>query len=848
MTRDLKRSVTLGLGTLVLLALIGIGALTKDLSRRLGDVAAAATDNVQWVISQVEVEYLIFHAAVLRAEVDGAPVLADVRTRFDVLYSRIGIISQSSAFEVLRDVPTFRDALAETQRFLDETVPAIDGDDTMLLASLYEIEARSSALRDAVRTLGLTGITHFALTGDERREGVEATLIRVIALSAGLIALLILVSGLLLFLVRRLRRSSEIAESARARLSAIVSSSLDAVIVANTDGEIVEFNESSERIFGFRAVDVIGRKMSDTIVPAHLREAHDSGMRRYLESRQPKVIGAGRVQLEAVRQDGALFPVELSIASASTEDEEVFVSFLRDITDRLADEAELRETRDRALAGERAKAKFIAVMSHEMRTPLNGILGTLELIDTSALDAKTRKYLAVIKQSGGLLLQHVNDVLDISKVDAGHATADIEAFDLMAVIADVVASQTALAERSGNSIDFEVGEGCANHVLGDPRRVRQILLNLVGNAVKFTSNGTVTVSAHRLGAGDYVELQVLDTGIGIPDDALESVFEEFVTLDAAYDRETSGTGLGLAITRGTVELLGGEIGVESELGEGSVFWVQLPLPAAVAEIPREVVQAEHISAAAPVAADYAGKVLVAEDNDTNRLIVEDMLKAAGYVPTSAHNGAEAVAFADDTAFDAILMDISMPKMDGVEAARTIRGRGPNQETPIIAVTAHALPDEIRRFKEAGMDAVMTKPVTRAELLVVLSHPQKASADKRRLDRTDSAVLAQLAAELGRERTTGLVSAFIAQADKVVAHLSSAKRQDITDSALIAEIHRLAGAAATFGASSLHEELSRLEDRGKSGNLDEVWTDLPKLNETWAASRPLYLEHTRAGDP
>lgn len=847
MTRDLKQSTSLVLGTLVLLALIGIGALTKDLSRRLEDVAAAATDNVQWAIAQVEVEYLIFHAAVLRAEVDGAPVLPEVRRRFDVLYSRLGTIAQSSAFEMLREEPAFRDALAETRQFLDETVQVIDGTDTQLLAGLYEIEAKSSALRDAIRTLGLTGIAHFAATGDARREGVEAALGRIIVLSAGLIALLILVSGLLLFLVLRLRQSSELAESARARLSAIVSSSLDAVIVANTDGKIVEFNEASERIFGLTSKDVIGRRMSETIVPPHLRAAHDAGMQRYLETGKPKVIGAGRVQLEAVRKDGALFPVELSIASASTDDEEVFVSFLRDITDRLADEAELKETRDRALAGERAKAQFIAVMSHEMRTPLNGILGTLELIDPSKLDDKTRKYLDVIRQSGGVLLQHVNDVLDISKVDAGHATVDAQAFSLQAAIEDVVAGQKALAKTAGNTIHVKIGKGCTDPVLGDPRRIRQILLNLVGNAVKFTSSGTVTVSAERLGAGDYIELQVMDTGMGIPEDALNSIFEEFVTLDSSYDRQTSGTGLGLTITRRTVDLLGGEIGVESEFGEGSVFWVRLPLPRAEThDLPRAN-DATHTQPELTSGNGKSGKILIAEDNETNRLIAEEMLRSAGYEPFSACDGAEAVELARNAKFDAIMMDISMPTMDGLEAARAIRAEGPNQTTPIIAVTAHALPDEVRRFKEAGMDAVMTKPVSRSALLAALSEPHAVHGGDVTPDQANAQVLAELEAELGKERTAGLISAFISQADKAVAHLTTAKRGETTDASLIAEIHRLAGAAATFGASGLHSELTRLEDRGKSGRLDEVWAGLQNLEQIWTTSRPIYLEHRGRGD-
>ncbi|MEM1360361.1 MAG: ATP-binding protein [Pseudomonadota bacterium] len=838
MTGELKRSISLTLGTLVFLALLAIMALTKDLSDRLGDVAEAATDNVQWVISQAEVEYLMFNAAIAQVEREGPPALPALRNRFDIFYSRIAMLGRSAAFETLRDDPDFRSALQNSTAFLEKMVPLIDGPDQMLLAALPQIESESVARRGDVRALGLTAISYFAERGDIRRRGVETTLLHVILLSAGLIAVLLLVSGLLFFLVARLRQSSELAESARARMSAIVASSLDAVIVANRKGEIIEFNPASEQIFGYRADEVIGQEMSQTIVPPHLRAAHDAGMKRYLETEEPKVIGAGRVQLEAIRKDGAIFPVELSIASASTQDEEVFVSFLRDITDRLAGEEELRDARDRALAGERAKAEFIAVMSHEMRTPLNGLLGTLELIDASALSEKDTRYLNMIENSGRLLLQHVNDVLDIAEADSGQGAPDLAPLDLHEIVSGVTESQTALADAAGTKITLEFGQGTAGPALGDRRKLRQILFNLIGNAVKFTRNGEVTVTLERLGNSDEVELQVLDTGIGIQEEDLDKVFDDFVTLNSGYDRETSGTGLGLAITRRIVTQLDGEIGVESDLGEGSVFWVRLPLP--LVDHAQAPSQASHT----PVASSHGqrqGRLLVAEDNDINRTIVEVMLSEAGYEVVTARDGAEAVSRAEDEEFDAILMDISMPKMNGLDATRVIRKSGHNRNVPIIAITAHALRDEVRRFKEAGINAVIVKPMSRDALLKTLAQPFEATTDARAQQQVNHRNLADLEAEMGPDRFSGLLRAFISQTDQTVSHLTSVAPGEIPDAELLAEIHRLAGAAATFGATQLHAELNRLEDRGKSGNIDEVWTDLARLKDLWASSRGTFQE-------
>lgn len=839
MTGELKRSITLTLGTLVLLALMAISALTKDLYDRLSDVAEAATDNVQWVISQAEVEYLMFSSAIMRAEREGTPALPELRNRFDILYSRISMLSRSTPLETLREDPEFRSALEASSTFLESLIPAIDGPDQALLASLPQIEAEAAARRSDIRALGLRAITLFAERGDIRRQGVETTLMHVIVLSAGLIALLLLVSGLLFFFVSRLRKSSEKAESASARMGAIVASSLDAVIVANRTGEIIEFNPASERIFGYKAKEVIGKEMSQTIIPPHLRAAHDAGMKRYLETEQPKVIGAGRVQLEASRKDGAIFPVELSIASASTEDEEVFVSFLRDITDRLAREEELRDTRDRALTGERAKAEFIAVMSHEMRTPLNGLLGTLELIDRAQLSEKDARYLKMIEKSGRLLLQHVNDVLDISEADSEQSAPELAPIDLQKIVADVAESQTALADAAGTKIHLDFGKGTDGLALGDRRKLRQILFNLIGNAVKFTSDGEVTVTLERLGKSDDVELQVLDTGIGIPDEDLDKVFDDFVTLNPSYERETGGTGLGLAITRRLVAQLGGEIGVESDLGDGSVFWVRLPLPRA-----DEAQSLSQVSASTPVPTTEAhrkGRLLVAEDNEINRTIIEVMLREAGYEVATASDGVEAAALAAETEFDTILMDISMPKMNGLDATRLIRKSSHNHSVPIYAITAHALPDEVRRFKEAGINAVIVKPISREKLLHTLAEPIAKTAETPPLQHINNRSLRDLEAGMGGDRFSGLLRAFISQTDQTVSHLTSVSQGDIPDAELLAEIHRLAGAAATFGAMQLHAELHRLEDRGKSGNIDEVWADLGTLNDLWASSRDTYQE-------
>jgi signal transduction histidine kinase len=268
----------------------------------------------------------------------------------------------------------------------------------------------------------------------------------------------------------------------------------------------------------------------------------------------------------------------MSLGSSIGVGSEIFVSFLRDISRRVAAEQALIKARDDAVAGEKAKADFIAVMSHEMRTPLNGMLGTLELFDFDEYSPKTREYLDIIKASGKLLLHHVDNVLDISRAEAGKVELSERVFSVPALVRELVESQRGVSEHRGNSLSKMIDLIGGDYAIGDPMRVRQILLNLIGNAIKFTRNGSIIVEARRLPNEDMVEFRVTDTGIGIPVHDRERIFDDFVTLDATFSRAVGGTGLGLAIVRRLVKAMGGTIGLESSEGYGSSFWVRLPMP------------------------------------------------------------------------------------------------------------------------------------------------------------------------------------------------------------------------------------------------------------------------------
>lgn len=793
----------------LILGLIAMSAL--DTVRKVDALATANSDNVQWTLSQVEVELVRLEFAILSAH-DGLATLGDVRRRFDVFYNRVDIITNGSVYAGVLDATDAREAKKDLWLILESSVALIDGPDDVLRGALPDLADAFRDLRPAVREIALEGVRALAERSDQQREAVAGTLVRLAFLTTALFFLLGLGLFVLAQMNRQVQRRQMEYQVTAARLNAIVATSQDAVVVADVEGRLLDFNGAVEKIFGYQAAEVLGRSMSDVIVPHHMRDAHEAGMDRYRRTGQRKVIGRGRIQLEARRRSGEVFPVEMSISSTESEEGEIFVAFIRDISARKAAEAELLKARDDALAGEKAKAHLLAVMSHEMRTPLNGLLGTMDLIRDTALDEKQREYLRIMETSGQLLLHHVNDVLDVSRLDSDRAEAYRVGFDLSALVRQVAEMQRPLAAVQRNALTHRVQDGLAS-VVGDPAKVRQIVVNLLANAIKFTVDGHVGIEAERLGDGDMVEIRVTDDGIGIAEEHLERVFEDFYTIDSTYGRSAGGTGLGLAITARLVRLLGGEIGVESEPGEGSLFWVRLPLPAAdTGGAGRET-----------VAVDVQGpptrslSVLVVEDNAINRQVVREMLAALGHRVTEAVDGAKGVAAAEAEAFDLILMDISMPQMDGLEATRRIRAGGVSRDAPIVALTAHAMPSEVARFREAGMTDVVTKPMTRRRLAEVLG---MVSADR---DGTGGAAeapgedaFAELVATLGAEAAAAAWARFVEEGDGLAGRLRALAGGAEAAPGDRDEVHRIAGSAAVLGAGAMAAALRRMETALRQG--------------------------------
>ena len=377
--------------------------------------------------------------------------------------------------------------------------------------------------------------------------------------------------------------------------------------------------------------------------------------------------------------------------------------------------AELKSALDAADVANKAKSEFLAVMSHELRTPLNGVLGLATSVLAEDLTSDQREKLQMIQQSGSSLLELLNDLLDLSKIEAGSIEFELLTFDLQELLERTVQFWRPLADSKGLAFRLEQPDGPAPIIHADPTRLRQVLFNLLGNAVKFTEEGEICLC---LSHGEEVErrmslrFEVIDSGIGIPPDVLESLFNRFSQADSSTTRKFGGSGLGLSICRELAQLMGGEVGVESESGQGSTFWLEMtcrlgdpsdavedPWPSFDTDIPETARTQRRL------------RILVAEDNDINQLVIDSMVKRLGHEVHIVDNGLEALNALSDQAFDLILMDAQMPVMDGPTATQRIRALdGPESKIPIIALTANSMRGDRERYLACGMTDYVAKPI------------------------------------------------------------------------------------------------------------------------------------------
>ena len=484
----------------------------------------------------------------------------------------------------------------------------------------------------------------------------------------------------------------------------------DLIIQYDVD-QIIRYASPSVSLFGYRPEDLIGRPMADFSHPdeAEVAQAH---RRRMLRGEQPD--GKPVETFRARARSGEWFWMQGVPSTLYDEAGQPcgVLSVMRDVTDAIRMTEELERRRNEAEAAARSKSDFMANMTHELRTPLNAIIGFSTLLgDDQGLAGETRRRLGIIQESSRTLLAIIDDVLDFSRLDAGAMTFENMAFDpveIARVSLEMVGEQ---ARAKGIALHLNL-EGAPGWLNGDPDRIQQVVLNFLSNAVKFTGSGEIALNLVCTAETEtaLLRVEVRDTGVGVPDDQIGQIFSRFSQADASVSRRFGGSGLGLAICKAIVEAMGGRIGAHSRVAEGSTFWFELSLPFA---------EAPHADDDQTLFVPAGLRVLVVDDNAVNRELVRALLSPFELRLEEANDGVDAIAMAQKGSYDLILMDLQMPIMDGLTATRRIRAASAHH-TPIIAMSANVLPEQVQQCLDAGMDGHIGKPIRPAELLAALA--------------------------------------------------------------------------------------------------------------------------------
>jgi PAS domain S-box-containing protein len=664
---------------------------------------------------------------------------------------------------------------------------------------------------------------------DEARTDYAQT--RWLMITLGTLA--VLVAGLVaITVIRRTARLAAATELERTKFQTLFETNTDGIVILDRKG-FSDCNQATLDMFHMsRVEDFLKRRPEDLGVenqpcgtpPFMLAERHIS-----------EAVSKGHAffQWTARRPDGSTFPAEIALHAMSLDGEPVIQAIMRDVSVQKEAAATLEAARDAALAANEMKSQFVANVSHEIRTPMNGILGMTQLLIGSDLNTRQRDYAETIARSAEALMGVINDLLDFSKIEAGRLSVESIDFDLNALLKDIVELYIPRADAKNLSLllerDLDQPDSLPNWVRGDPLRVRQILLNLLDNAIKFTPAGEIRLSVSRIeNAPSQLLFTVRDSGIGMNDETQSRVFQAFAQADGSVSRKYGGTGLGLTICRQLAELMGGNLTLESAPGKGSTFRLSLTLP----DSQSPGGEKSHSSDALrfPGLSFPGVSVLVAEDNPINQKLLGFMLENLGVGIQTANDGKTAFNMLATAEVDLVLMDCQMPEWDGLTATRAVREREAQEHRkrlPIIALTANAMAGYDEICRQAGMDDYLAKPLKEADLEKVLSRwlPDKAVSRDQDIGGSTPAEPPDNGFDLDKlcricrndeRQINEMLRLFVSSTEGLLADLSSAvNARDAVKTAR--QAHQIKGAAAYMGAEAMTELASEAESQAKAAN-------------------------------
>lgn len=828
--------VLVGLGLLTILLALMVSKLFSDLQ----DLSVSdGTTQTRWHSSEFEIQVADLDS-ILTENIANVDLQRDaIRQKINIVLSRLFVLKNNPYLLNFWQNPGLgASGLIPLFQFETRAIAIADKPAQITPSDLLDLRDILRKARPVVRKISLRGVELAAAQSTKRRTKFA----RQLTWTGGFaIGFLIMLASLLLLmdlmLLSAMRRAAALTASSR-QLAATVAGSLDAIVIADSFSKIIEYNASAEGVFGWTRKEIIGRTMEDIFLPEGLRDAYKNAMNQPLLQDRSEAIYPTRFELSGRRKNGEEFPVELNMTFVKRNDDAIFMAYIRDVSDRKITEKALIEARDRAESADKAKSQFLAVMSHEMRTPLAGIVGIMDLLKTTKLSQKQDRYIQIATSSSKVLLDHINEALNITRIDVGKLELSSQEFNLPDLAETLVEVLEPLSNQKNLDLRLQLANNIESNFMGDSHRIRQILTNLLGNAIKFTDQGNINFSITGSDGPEtsFVHFIISDTGLGIAPENHQKIFEEFVAITQGDQSQVRGDGLGLHISRKIARLMGGDIMVKSDIGKGAEFTLSLPLER-VRKIDGKVAK----PASFPHKENQNLSILVVEDNNVNREVLGDMLKGLGHSVSRATNGVEALDCANIQSFDIIFMDINMPVMDGIETTHRIRADSKlNSKACIVGLTAHGSDEFGEEAQQAGMDNFFTKPIRLEALRKIIS--DIVSNDQFAVIDEFSPVLTELFETLGREKVLRIGEKFFEELDVFIQQsIDGVFAEDHV--ALVEATHKMKGAAVLLGQNVLETPLDQLECHTLEGDVTDLTNSIQSLRNIAQQSKAAFFDFT-----
>jgi PAS domain S-box-containing protein len=828
--------VLVGLGLLTILLALMVSKLFSDLQ----DLSVSdGTTQGRWHSSQFETQVADLDS-ILTENIANVDLQRDeVRQKINIVLSKLFVLKNDPYILNFGENPELvTSVLMPLFQFETRAIAIADKPTQITTSDLLDLRDLLRKARPLVRKISLHGVELAAAQSTKRRTKFAKQLTWTGGFAIGF--LIMLVSLLLLMdrmLLSAMRRAAALSASSR-QLAATVAGSLDAIVIADSFSKIIEYNTSAEGVFGWTREEIIGRTMEDIFLLEGLKDAYKNAMDQPLLQDRSETLYPTRFELSGRRKNGEEFPVELNMTFVKRNDDAIFMAYIRDVSDRKITEKALIEARDRAESADKAKSQFLAVMSHEMRTPLAGIVGIMDLLKTTKLSQKQDRYVQIATSSSTVLLDHINEALNITRIDVGKLELSSQEFNLPELAETLVEVLEPLSNQKNLDLRLQLANNIESNFIGDSHRIRQILTNLLGNAIKFTDQGNVNFSITGSDGPEtsFVDFIISDTGLGIAPENHQKIFEEFVTITQGDQNQVRGDGLGLHISRKIARFMGGDVMVKSDIGKGAEFTLSLPLER-VRKIDGKVAK----PASFPHKENQNLSILVVEDNNVNREVLGDMLKGLGHSVSKATNGVEALDCANIQSFDIIFMDINMPVMDGIETTHRIRADSKlNSKACIVGLTAHGSDEFGEEAQQAGMDNFFTKPIRLEALRKIIS--DIVSNDQFAVIDEFSPVLTELFETLGREKVLRIGEKFFEELDVFIQQsIDGVFAEDHV--ALVEATHKMKGAAVLLGQNVLETPLDQLECHTLEGDVTDLTNSIQSLRNIAQQSKAAFFDFT-----